>query len=142
MMMSDSRATGQRSWSGFGPSIGTRVTSAPPSFPALHNTSASLRHQLHRKLAEGVAPEDLSSTAGGGTGVGHQGGGGGNKSSSSGGGGDGPGVTTTTKTTLLDDQDLQYSSPVVSTGGVLRPTPRVGLGWAVCWMSSIEEVGR
>ncbi|CAN0244622.1 unnamed protein product [Ectocarpus sp. 12 AP-2014] len=74
--------------------------------------------------AEGVAPEDLSSTAEGGTGVGHQGGGGGNKSSSSGGGGDGPGVTTTTKTTLLDDPDLQYSSPVVSTGGVLLPTPQ------------------
>ncbi|CAN0485254.1 unnamed protein product [Ectocarpus sp. 8 AP-2014] len=106
-----------------------RVTSAAPSFPTLHDTSASLRHQLHRKLGGmGGAPEDLSSTAAGSTGVGHQGGGGGNKSSCSGGGGDGPGVTTSTTTTLLDYPYLQYRRPVVSAGGVLRPTPQVGLG--------------
>ncbi|CAN0514805.1 unnamed protein product, partial [Ectocarpus sp. 8 AP-2014] len=72
-------------------------------------------------------PEDLSSTAAGGTGVslGRQGGDGGNKSSSSGGGRDGPGVTTRTTTmTLPDDPDLQYRSPAVSTSGVLRPTPQ------------------
>ncbi|CAM9344832.1 unnamed protein product [Ectocarpus sp. 8 AP-2014] len=63
----------------------------------------------------GEAPEDLSSTAADG---------GDNKSSTSGAGGDGPGVTTMTTTTLLDDPDLQYSIPVVSTGGVLRPTPQ------------------
>ncbi|CAM9905331.1 unnamed protein product, partial [Ectocarpus fasciculatus] len=92
---------------------------------ALHDTSASFRHQLHRKLGGmGGVPEDFSSTAAaGGSGVGHQGGG--IKSSSSGaGGGDGPGVSTTTTASLLDDPDLQYSSPVVSTGGVLRPTPQ------------------
>ncbi|CAM9934058.1 unnamed protein product [Ectocarpus sp. 13 AM-2016] len=90
-------------------------TTLPPPFDASSTGSG----------VEGVAPEDLSSTAAGGTGVGHQGGGGGNKGSSSGGGGDGPGVFTTKKTTLLDDPDLQYSSPVVSNGGVLRPTPQV-----------------
>lgn len=93
---------------------------------ALHDSSASLRHQLHRKLGGmGGFPEDFGSiAAAGGSGVGHQGGG--NKSSGT--GGDGPGVTTATTGSLLDDPDLQYSSPVVSTGGVLRPTPQVG--WA------------
>ncbi|CBN80247.1 hypothetical protein Esi_0191_0010 [Ectocarpus siliculosus] len=128
MNTSDSRAIGQRSRSGCGPSIGTRVASAPPSSPALHDASTTQRHQLHRKRGGmgGGAPEDLSSTAAGGTGVslGRQGGDGGNKSSSSG-GGDGPGVTTrTTTTTLPDDPGLQYRSPAVSTNGVLRPTPQ------------------
>ncbi|CAM9846068.1 unnamed protein product [Ectocarpus sp. 13 AM-2016] len=73
--------------------IGTRLTFVPPSFPTLHDTSTSLRHQLHRKLGGmGGASEDLSSTSAGGTGIGHRGGGGGNKSSSRGGGCDGPGV--------------------------------------------------
>ncbi|CAM9663393.1 unnamed protein product, partial [Ectocarpus sp. 12 AP-2014] len=117
-----------RSWSGRGPSIGTRVTNAPPSFPALHDTSASLRHKLHPKLGGmGGAPEDLASTAAGGSGVGLQGNGGGNKSSS-GRGRDGSGVTTTTTTTtLLDGPDLKYSSPVGSTGGVLRPAPQLAI---------------
>ncbi|CAN0294222.1 unnamed protein product, partial [Ectocarpus sp. 4 AP-2014] len=91
--------------------------SAPRSFPALHGTSASLRHQLRRKLGGmGGAPEDLSYTAAGG--------GGGNKSSSRSGGGGGPGATTSTTTTLMDDLDLQYSWPVVSTGRVLCTTPQ------------------
>lgn len=97
---------------------------------ALHDTSASLRHQLHRKLGGmGGVPEDFSSAAAagaaaGGSGVGYEGGG--SKSRAV---GDGPGGTATTTASLLDDPDLQYSSsPVVSTGGVLRPTPQVGLG--------------
>lgn len=51
------------------------MTSAPPSpsFPTLHDTSTSLRHQLHRKPGGMGAPEDLSSTAAGSSGVGHQG---------------------------------------------------------------------
>ncbi|CAM9930566.1 unnamed protein product, partial [Ectocarpus sp. 6 AP-2014] len=68
------------------------------------------------------APEDVSSTAAGGTGVGHRGGGDGNKSSSSGGGGDCPGVTTTTTMTLLVDPDLQYGTPVDWRGAVSDPS--------------------
>ncbi|CAN0336870.1 unnamed protein product, partial [Ectocarpus sp. 12 AP-2014] len=89
---------------------------------ALHDSSASLRHKLHRKLGGmGGVPEDFSSAAtAGGSGVGYEGGG--SKSSAV---GDGPGGSAATTASLLDDPDLQYkSSPVVSTGGVLRPTPQ------------------
>ncbi|CAB1112597.1 unnamed protein product [Ectocarpus sp. CCAP 1310/34] len=89
---------------------------------ALHDASASLRHQLHRKLGGmgGVREDFSSAAAAGGSGVGYEGGG--SKSSAV---GDDPGGTAATTASLLDDPDLQYSSsPVVSTGGVLRPTPQ------------------
>lgn len=91
---------------------------------SLHDASASLRHQLHRKLgAAAGAGAAAGEPAAGDQGYHrHQGG-------APGGSGEPPGdcsPVTTTSTSLLDDPSLQYSSPlVVSAGGVLRPTPQV-----------------
>ena len=78
---------------------------------SLHDASAALRHQLHRKLGAAAAGEQSARDhAAGDTG-----------------GGPGDSSANATTTSLLDDPSLQYSSPVVvSTGGVLRPTPQVG----------------
>lgn len=82
---------------------------------SLHDASASLRHQLHRKLGTPVG--EPSST------LDHAA------------GDERPPASTAaaTASSLLDDPSLQYSSPVlVSTGGVLRPTPQVGV-WRSCF---------
>lgn len=87
---------------------------------SLHDTSASLRHQLHRKLGGAVEEPIVNSAAA--AAADHDGGGGG------GGTTDNPLASTTGARSLLDGADLPYSSssPIVSTGGVLRPTPQVG----------------
>lgn len=90
---------------------------------SLHDASASLRHQLHRKLGAAAVGDTTMLEGGGGSGAGSAGGGAGDYPNAS------TTTTTATTTSLLDDPSLQYSSPVVvSTGGVLRPTPQVGIG--------------
>lgn len=95
------------------------------SLSSLHDTSASLRHQLHRKL--GGAVEELVGNAAAAASDHH---GGGDTTGSP------PASSPGAVSLLLDDADLQYrgtststTSPVVSTGGVLRPTPQVGWVW-------------
>eukprot|EP00903_Cladosiphon_okamuranus_P016627 g15335.t1 len=90
---------------------------------SLHDASADLRHQLHRKLGAAAGGDvgdpstssilDHRASAGDGEAPG-----------GSGGRGDYPPASPTAMTTsLLDDPSLQYTSPVVvSTGSVLRPT--------------------
>lgn len=82
---------------------------------SVHDASASLRHQLHRKLGGAVEDQMMMDNPGGGVG---------------GGGGTPPASATgATTASLLEDSALQYSSPVVvSTGSVLRPTPQVRRG--------------
>lgn len=96
---------------------------------SLHDTSASLRHQLHRKLGGAVLEEPLgNNAAAAASAANHNGAGGGPIGI--------PPASTSGAVSLLDDAHLQYSSsssPTVSTGGVLRPTPQVGQVLGVAW---------